>query len=952
MNVVIVHPKFTTFVVNVGQKICFECNTKPSTSEVHQFISWSVNTVTPGVETSRMPNGTLCIDEVTAGHTGSYKCKVGADSITYTLSVRVGITVTAPPPPPSPDVASIGIGMDERTYVDSTEKGRIYIYCPLEGLDDTPTWLANGTVVQQGTRYTVTREYLRIEKLAFGCTTYQCKITFASYTYAESSIVCVRDFLAPKNLTISGPSKVLEGKRFNLDCTVQAFPEAKITLYLHCVTDRGNPKPLITWLKDGFYLPKAVKLLNNGTTLLFQNTTIDLQAEVGGLPTVGGNYTCIATNPSGTVTASSVITPIGDISQDVLIKYFIPLQEDLYKRIHLHISNSISDILTGGKHVVLMGTAKPLFFEDFELGKLFDGSEKSMLPKTMENMFRLVDIIPSSLPLMQGTRPLYEMYKALVYNLTLIKRNMAPSDVQNATLYLKELVNDLDQPRTAAQIPRLSLYLQYKDRYSSKALDVKQEMEIQRGKLSHEEYSVWYASKGVLLESERDGLYMKWETLGDKSGVEKRLALLDLQDHDKPLNDLKAILEASKKPSVLYDDGQYMPVQFVPTNWQRLYLPKWVEETSDQIQFFHASLKAKLVVLEQAKTYLKSEDPQKYKFGPEKLLDDAEHTLSNEIQNNEKQRYQCILTRGPLECQRYAQEVSSVIHLMDQYTNALWATEQYKAATRIDNMVDAIQDSINALKKKMKNLEMIANIKAIQAGSKQLEEHNAIGADLAVNDKESLVLVYNSSSGVKALSNLTFPITKRLLWYTSSDIASEYNNTINMLNSASVQVNSQIVKVDVNRRWLKPDVFADSRFQMVGPSSISPGPLPSEVFAQLIKNSSYKFPLYPTAIVLATNIQISIKVPVPFHVMPSLLKMSYDQSFRGGFGPFVIGQKLFMGSKSNVTFLVEQRETDILMTLPAAQLIGYICSVVPKLQGSYVALSGNDMLQDQTANLN
>ena len=138
----------------------------------------------------------------------------------------------------------------------------------------------------------------------------------------------------------------------------------------------------------------------------------------------------------------------------------------------------------------------------------------------------------------------------------------------------------------------------------------------------------------------------------------------------------------------------------------------------------------------------------------------------------------------------------------------------------------------------------------------------------------------------------------------------------------------------------------------MGPSSISPGPLPSEVFAQLIKNSSYKFPLYPTAIVLATNIQISIKVPVPFHVMPSLLKMSYDQSFRGGFGPFVIGQKLFMGSKSNVTFLVEQRETDILMTLPAAQLIGYICSVVPKLQGSYVALSGNDMLQDQTANLN
>ena len=250
------------------------------------------------------------------------------------------------------------------------------------------------------------------------------------------------------------------------------------------------------------------------------------------------------------------------------------MQEELYKRIHFLISNSISGISTGNKQVILMGTAKPLFFEDFDPGKLFDGSENSMLPRTMENMFSLVNIIPSSLPLFQSTRPLYEMYKALVYNLTLIKRNVALSDVQNAALYLKELVTDFEKVHIAAHIPRLSLYLQYKDRYSSKALDVKREMEVQRGKLSHEEYSDWYASKGVLLESERDGLYMKWETLGDKSGVEKRLALLDLQDHIKPLNDLKAILEASKKPSVLLEDSQYMPVQFEPRNWCHLYLPK------------------------------------------------------------------------------------------------------------------------------------------------------------------------------------------------------------------------------------------------------------------------------------------------------------------------------------------------------------------------------------------
>ena len=83
-------------------------------------------------------------------------------------------------------------------------------------------------------------------------------------------------------------------------------------------------------------------------------------------------------------------------------------------------------------------------------------------------------------------------------------------------------------------------------------------------------------------------------------------------------------------------------------------------------------------------------------------------------------------------------------------------------------------------------------------------------------------------------------------------------------------------------------------------------------------------------LILATNVQISIKGPVPSYVMPSLLKMSYDCTFRGGFGPFVIGGKPFAGDISNVTFLVEQRDTDILMTLPGAQLIGYVCSVVPK----------------------
>lgn len=111
----------------------------------------------------------------------------------FNFCFLVGIIVATPPPPPSPDIATIGIGIKQRTYVDSTEKSYIHIYCPLEGLEDTPTWSANGAVIHPGIRYVITREYLRVQKpLASGCTTYNCKITFASYTYEESSTVCVR----------------------------------------------------------------------------------------------------------------------------------------------------------------------------------------------------------------------------------------------------------------------------------------------------------------------------------------------------------------------------------------------------------------------------------------------------------------------------------------------------------------------------------------------------------------------------------------------------------------------------------------------------------------------------------------------------------------------------------------------------------------------------------------
>ena len=238
-----------------------------------------------------------------------------------------------------------------------------------------------------------------------------------------------------------------------------------------------------------------------------------------------------------------------------------------------------------------------------------------------------------------------------------------------------------------------------------------------------------------------------------------------------------------------------------------------MDETADQIRYYHATLKSKMFVLEQAKTYLKSLiDQRTYKLAPDRLLDSADRVLSNEVIESEKKRYECILTRGPLECQQYSTEVNSVLHLMDQYANAFWATEQYKHATSIDNMWDAIQDSIQALKKKMVNLEMIANIKTTLAATKQLDDRDTVNAE---NEHNSLIFNFNSTTEVNNKSNFSFPVVDRLLWYISSGSANEYNMTVNYLNSASVKINAKLVKVNIHRRWMKLDIFADQALQLV-----------------------------------------------------------------------------------------------------------------------------------------
>ena len=100
-------------------------------------------------------------------------------------------------------------------------------------------------------------------------------------------------------------------------------------------------------------------------------------------------------------------------------------------------------------------------------------------------------------------------------------------------------------------------------------------------------------------------------------------------------------------------------------------------------------------------------------------------------------------------------------------------------------------------------------------------------------------------------------------------------------------------------------------------------------FRQSLKNDTYQLPLYPTSLLLATDIKLSVDVPFIFHTLPTLIKLSYDPHVAGGFGPFSFGQ-MYKGNTGGMKFRVGIRDNKLSITLPGTQLIGYVCDVVSK----------------------
>ena len=210
-----------------------------------------------------------------------------------------------------------------------------------------------------------------------------------------------------------------------------------------------------------------------------------------------------------------------------------------------------------------------LAYDDYDPGYLYDESEESVLPQSMENMFDLVDIIPDggSIVFNPHRAPrLQTTYSQLLEMLQVAPSSLSPEQQISTRRYFQEGIRD---PSSGQTLPRLSLYLLYKNTYYRTKMEVDDLIESKRRRLLGWEFTQWYERNIHTLQMKINDAYMKWDMYADKTDVEEKLDTLNLEDHSQEISTAQALMLANQRMSRFKDEKQYYLVKLYPDTWYK-----------------------------------------------------------------------------------------------------------------------------------------------------------------------------------------------------------------------------------------------------------------------------------------------------------------------------------------------------------------------------------------------
>ena len=244
-------------------------------------------------------------------------------------------------------------------------------------------------------------------------------------------------------------------------------------------------------------------------------------------------------------------------------------QSDLYNQLRQTLTEHFAGVRDGENWLTFLSSGQILKYKDFDPGYLYDESEESVLPQSMENMFDLVDIIPDggSIVFNPHRAPrLQQTYSTLVEMLQVAPSTLSPTQQQDIRTYLQEIVTDMGSSSNSS-LPRLSLYHLYKNSYYMTVFEVDNLIETQRQKLFDWEFTQWYEQNLNILNNRKQEALTRWKIFANKDEVEEKLELLKLTDHSQEIYDAQVLLVTNRRESRFHDEKIYYLVKFYPDTW-------------------------------------------------------------------------------------------------------------------------------------------------------------------------------------------------------------------------------------------------------------------------------------------------------------------------------------------------------------------------------------------------
>ena len=245
---------------------------------------------------------------------------------------------------------------------------------------------------------------------------------------------------------------------------------------------------------------------------------------------------------------------------------------ELYHQLHIRITENIAPLANGQQYLALFTLGQILRLNNYSPGRYFDGSDRTIRPSVMERMFNLVDVIPEAASIVSSIHnghPLAKTYESLLEQLQVSYDDVDPLTLMEARNFLQEKVEDLGGEMPGL-VPRLMLYLHYKKQYYHVKLEVETAKDKQQKRLSSRSYITWLQRNTFTLDGKVNDSYTKWEILGNRTEVERRLTKLNLQDRSEPLENARALLEATRRKNKHQQEQSFYPVKFIPENWYKL----------------------------------------------------------------------------------------------------------------------------------------------------------------------------------------------------------------------------------------------------------------------------------------------------------------------------------------------------------------------------------------------